>query len=363
MDRLRPIISPEGLGEGGPPAEPDPEEWRNLCEAALEVKELAPWEWMPDSDFFAVRDPETNRTLTIGVLGALGDHLAVAAYPGPAGFASFLNISGLKSPGDEDWLEIGLLQDCFSASFEDRNELGARDRDLLKRFGIRCRGRRAWPLFRRHLPGAVPRFLDPWETRALTHCLRQTAEVAGRLKEDPKSLRPKRGGKILVRVPRTGKDGLEWSDAWEVPKAELPKREPPEMPDLHELQRMLEQANRVTEPVEMDFFPLPTAVRDDAGPYYPWMLLWVLRSQGLILGMSLSRYETHPQTFLDDFLAQISAEGFLPLDLRVRRARIAEWFGPLIEGAGGRIELEDELEVMSNIRAKMERTGLFGLNL
>jgi hypothetical protein len=53
---------------------PTNEQWRRLYEAAVGVKELAPWEWMTETDVFGVQDPETQEIGFVSVMGALGEH-------------------------------------------------------------------------------------------------------------------------------------------------------------------------------------------------------------------------------------------------------------------------------------------------
>lgn len=42
--------------------QPSLQEWKALYGAALEFKELAPWDWMHDCDIFGVKDPENGET-------------------------------------------------------------------------------------------------------------------------------------------------------------------------------------------------------------------------------------------------------------------------------------------------------------
>ena len=38
-------------------ASPSIEEWRRLYDVARDFKQIAPWEWMRDSDMFSVQNP------------------------------------------------------------------------------------------------------------------------------------------------------------------------------------------------------------------------------------------------------------------------------------------------------------------
>ena len=43
--------------------------WRPRYEAADHIKELAPWQWMQESDIFGVQDPETGEFGFVSVMG------------------------------------------------------------------------------------------------------------------------------------------------------------------------------------------------------------------------------------------------------------------------------------------------------
>jgi hypothetical protein len=38
--------------------QPTLNDWRRLYQAAMSFKEIAPWEWMAETDVFGVQDPE-----------------------------------------------------------------------------------------------------------------------------------------------------------------------------------------------------------------------------------------------------------------------------------------------------------------
>src|SRR5919199_91997 len=169
-----------------------------LYASAVRVKALAPWEWMTEADVFGVQNPETDELGFVSVMGMLGEHYAVSLYLGSKGlyeFWVFEEIGHLASP--EGLLEIPQLQ----ASFENRNELHNKDREVIKELGLKFRGRHAWPMFRSYRPGFAPWFVEAEEARFLTYALDQLLDVAPRFREDP-SLLESSDESYLVRAPR-----------------------------------------------------------------------------------------------------------------------------------------------------------------
>ena len=60
-----------------------PQQWRELYNAAIELKKLKPWEWMWDSEIFGVQNPETGEVGYCCVMGRGGEHYAMAVYDLP----------------------------------------------------------------------------------------------------------------------------------------------------------------------------------------------------------------------------------------------------------------------------------------
>jgi hypothetical protein len=115
-------------------------EWRGLFESAVRIKEISPWEWMTETDVFGVRSPETGELGCISVMGLLGQHYAVSLYLGSEGIHGFLDLQEMGPFADPGALiQIPQLQ----ASFENREELDKRDRQVIKELGLKFRGRNA----------------------------------------------------------------------------------------------------------------------------------------------------------------------------------------------------------------------------
>src|SRR6266511_632875 len=68
---------------------PTIEEWGRLYAAAGRVKEMAPWKWMMEDEVFGVRNPERDEVGFVSVMGAGGEHFAVALYQGAVALYDF----------------------------------------------------------------------------------------------------------------------------------------------------------------------------------------------------------------------------------------------------------------------------------
>src|ERR1051326_7444971 len=158
------------------------EESKTLFSLAARVKELAPWEWMDESEVFGVQNPETGELGFVSVMGMAGQHFAVAVYVGAEGLYGVLDFASQETITNPDQL-LAIPQ--LQASFENRDTLDKQDRELIKRLGLKFRGAGAWPMFRSYRPGFMPWFVTSEEARFLAHALEQTLEVAPRVKEDP----------------------------------------------------------------------------------------------------------------------------------------------------------------------------------
>jgi hypothetical protein len=56
------------------------EDCRPLYDLMARVKELAPWHYLEEDDLFGVIDPDTGEPNFVSVMGAAGEHFAVAVY-------------------------------------------------------------------------------------------------------------------------------------------------------------------------------------------------------------------------------------------------------------------------------------------
>ncbi len=326
--------------------------WRGLYEAAVRVKEMAPWEWMTEAHVFGVQDPETREIGFVSVMGMLGEYYAISLYPNPEALYSFWMIQEAGPDINPDaLLEIPQIH----ASFEDRGELHNKDREVIKELGLKFRGRKEWPMFRSYRPGFAPWFVEAEEARLLTHALNQLTDVAPRFREDPSLLEPPGEESYLVRVPREEGAALVWEDR----QMEVPPPEPSPIEIELDFRAFgdLEGLARGGE-LEMDFFMLPMPVMEGKDrPFLPYMLLAVDTGSGMVLGHDLltadpsleAMWASIPQTVAEQF----AATEIVPEKVTAGSEPLYGLLQPLAESFGFELVYSDTLLILDQVREFM----------
>jgi hypothetical protein len=329
-------------------------EWRGLYESAVRVKEISPWEWMTETDVFGVRSPETGELGFVSVMGLLGEHYAVSLYLGSEGIHGFLDLQEMgpfAAPGA--LIQIPQIQ----ASFENREELDKRDREVIKELGLKFRGRNAWPMFRSYRPSLFPWFLEAGEVRFLSCALEQLADVAPRFREDSSLLEPSGSDSYLLRVPRQEGGRRLWEDASTgVPLLDAPPIEVEmEVSKIEALGRLPRKAVRL----EVDFFMFPAPVQGDR-PYFPHMLLVVDAGSGMVLGSDLLAPHPSPEAMWgrvpENLADQLFAVELAPERISVDSELLFDLLEPLASEAAFDLELPPALPGLEQARETLLRT-------
>ena len=340
-------------------AQPTQTEWRKLFDVAARVKELAPWEWMMEDEVFGVQDDEAGVTGFVSVMGAGGEHFAIALYPDPAALYAFLDLhdQGMEEEADDPQAAMRVLElPQMQVAFEDNQELEKEDKALIKQLGLKFRGAKAWPQFRSFTPGLFPWRLTGAEARRLTVALGQVLEVAPRCRDDEEMFAPSEDGTVfLVRVP---KEQGGWAD-------QILKIEEPEPAPLHfevdpQAFAQAKELRRVTNVIEIELTMLPMPVKDKKieRPYFPYALILAEAQSGAIVANEMlqplpsldAMYGTVPQLLLGTFLRL----GVLPELLRARNPLLAELLAPLAEELNFKV---DTVRKLPAIDAFMEGMG------
>ncbi len=334
---------------------PSTDEAHQLYSAAVRVKELAPWKWMDESELFGVQSPETGELGFVSIMGMAGEHFAVAVYQGAEGLYGILDFAS-SDPATlqpDGLLDIPQLQ----ASFEDRDLLDKQDRDLIKKLGLKFRGAGAWPKFRSYRAGYMPWFVTAEEARFLTHALRQTLEVAPRVKDDPDILDAGEDEEsYLMRVAVERGDSLVWED-------QLMRVPPPEPAAIKVLMdttvlAQLRQLPLTPLKLEADFFSLPTAIGEKGErPSRPYMLMLAEGRSGMIVGFEMM----HVEASLHEMYARIPRKvvgmlaqaGVIPAEIEARSELLLGLLEPLATTLNFKLIETDDLPNIDAARDSM----------
>ena len=333
---------------------PSLRDWKALYEAAIEFKKVECWNWMWDSDVFGVKNPATGEIGYCCILGRLGVYFGLAVYLGTEGLKGFLKLQLGDVP--ESGIDKFMLQKCLMASFKDRAALNKPDLELIKKLGLKFRGRKEWPLFRSHLPGYHPWYLTGEEARFLTLVLQQVVEVALRFKEDQDMLEPLGGDYVFVRVPEKEKDEWRWRDDWLKPSLIEEEEIMAEPVDEVRLERLKETARREQSAWEIDYFYSTQGVSDGKErPYYPYVFIWVDHHSGFIYHCLLANPSKpeYQSEFMEEFLSFIENTEVIPDKILVSKEELFKLLEPVTSGLDIELKRTRRLKEIEQVKAEM----------
>jgi hypothetical protein len=331
---------------------PSLQEWKSLYEAAIEFKKIKCWDWMLDSDMFGVKNSETGEIGYCCVMGRLGEHFALAVYLGTEGLKGYFKMQSGEIPGG---IELLMTQKCLMASFEDRAVLQKSDLEVIKKLGLKFRGRNEWPLFRSYLPGYHPWYLTEEEARFLTFALQQAVEVALRFKGDPEMLIPPERGYFFVRVAEKEGERWRWKDAWLEPSPiEIEGEEIVAEPvDENRLERIKGRARRQQRILEIDFFYSSQGVREEKErPYYPYVLLLADHYSGLILCAHIAKplKSEYQREFVEKILNFFEENEVIPEKILVEKEGLYKLFEPVTSRLGIKLKETRRLRAIEDAK-------------
>lgn len=329
------------------------EECRPLYELMTQVKQMAPWAWMTETDIFGVQGPDAKEPDFVSVMGMAGEHYAIAAYVGVRAMFQFWHFEQNQDHmSAEDLLQIPQLQ----VSFEDREVLNQRDRDQLKTLGIKVRGRKAWPQLRSYRPGLVPWHLEAAEVERLRLALEQVLVVAPRFKANHKVLHVSGQNRFFVRVAKAEGGAIVWHDEVQT-IATAPEVTIKFAMDLN-LLAAVQKLPRVQNMLEVDLFLMPTPIHERGDrPYFPFNLLVGESKSGVILGTELLQPLPSLEAMWADvplhIVRLLSKVGVIPAALHVSSPLLTQLLSPLQEELGLQVKTKKRLPMLDNAKAEM----------
>ena len=307
---------------------PSMQEWKKVYTVATEFKKLTCWNWMYDDNLFGVLNPEDDEIGYSCIMGNLGEIFAIAVYLGSEGLDGYLKIlSGEIGPAD---LDVAHCQKCLMASFEDRNYLQKEDLQLIKKLGLKFRGRKEWPMFRSYRPGYFPWFLTKEEALFLTTAIEQSIDVALRFQKDKDLLISYNKDEYLIRVPDKTGDIILWEDRWMRPVPMEKNRMLDDRVDEIRIQKIKKKAVRIDAiwEIEMAFSPTPVSEKKER-PYFPRMIAVIDQRSIMALDFYMFEISSDTSEFRNHFLSFLEKYWILPQEILIRKDETLQLIEPI----------------------------------
>lgn len=332
------------------------ETFTRLLETAAEFLQGRCWEWMDDTNIFGVQNPDNGEVGYCCVMGNAGELFGLGVYLGSMGLLAYEMVAtGVLKPGDAEVLSY---QRCLMVDFEDRSALRAYDLDLIKRSGLKFRGRKNWPRFTSYRPGYVPWKLTVEEARFLTIAIQQALPVALRFKEDKAFLdSPDPGEVFFVRVPGKESGAQTWTDQWLEPAAV--EVEDYSLDSLEEarLQRIGKRVSWGPGTWEIDIFLGPMLIGEktspDERPFYGRVFLCVDQDSCFILDSLVAAPSDGLAGFRIRFIQLLETHLAMPKRILVRKREVFDLLQPVAEHLGFRLSLTRPLRAIDHAQSAL----------
>ena len=284
-----------------------PEVYRKIYTLAGEIRKLAPWNWMYETELFGVKIRETGQVYFVSVMGSEGAFFALSAYKGYEGLMQFFDF---QEHADTMPPETILTIPHLMLSFTGREELSGEQLASIKEAGLSFRGKGNWPQLDEIVPGYLPVLPGVSTLVDIPVILEQVIEVVRRAKKDPGCLfrEGESGDAILVRTPSVFPGRVHWDDRYEMvdPEKESRKYHLTYSSGSSEKVSRLPQSRNILQ-IDLVLIPSPVKERGQRG-YFPFALLLVEKESEMIPGMQTlaplpdlhAMYESVPQKVLDE---------------------------------------------------------------
>lgn len=268
-------------------------------EFADRLFQLAPWDWMEETQLIAIEEPETGRRDHISIMGAIGTHQSLAVYLGSEARRRFNLIQAERGLPQEDILTLIIDTPQLQCSVTRRGDLFKSELAAIKQAGRKYRGEN-WPSFRAFRPGHCPLIASEREVQWLCTAIEQVIEIAPTLNFTGGTQRFENGrAEILTRCLLNGEWRMDWTED-DLSLFVFPQPEP----DASMVVKVRDQANEL--PLEVLFQQLPNPIgKSRENSVFPYLILAVDPRSHFVLGCKLLSVEKQSH---DDLIASIPNE-------------------------------------------------------
>ncbi|HEX2867050.1 MAG TPA: hypothetical protein VHO03_08400 [Ignavibacteriales bacterium] len=320
-------------------------EFRKLFNTIIAFKESSPWDCFQNADIFAIENPETKQIGYCCIMGAGGETFGIAVYLGQYGW-HWLSDRLQDIPLD---LFSQFMQNCISVTFENAGELDPGDKQLIKNLGLKFRGKLSYPLLRRYSPGMLPAMVNESEAAFLNLALEQTMFLAPEIKKNPDYLFSAKGDILLRKV---SEDKKGWIDQWINPDNQFD----PVIPNITLISQNIKQISEIDKKkqtkwiADMFFLPEPIVEKKGSEPFFPLVLIFINKRNGIILNFRISRYNNFRENLTELFFESVKTFNIIPGFIETTRSEIFSALAPLQKSLDLRLEHRDSIEELEQMQ-------------
>nr|MDO8084967.1 hypothetical protein [Candidatus Sigynarchaeum springense] len=348
-----------------------------LMAVTTSIYDLAPWKYLKDTQIIAVKDPATGTVWYCSIMGMLGQHIGIMAYPGDEGLASFI---ALAARGNLPVKDLFLRQAGLYLAFESRDYIEAPDKFMLDAAGSSAKDSRCCPQFRDFTPGYYPWILTADQVRLFTLILSQVLDVSRRGKNALRRLPDIQFDHAVLVRERVDVAGLP--EGWRetiTPVAQTSRVEKkysfliasrPEMRLDKVPEKISAKAAKIQQSgkfqarespniVDFEFIHTFMNCQDDAErPYYPDMMITVDHQSGYVYRSELVKPGTPWTEMMDTFLEVLESCECVPAIINVLSSNTASIIEPVTNLLGIKVVRKDHLpqleDAITSLKANLE---------
>ena len=134
------------------------DQWKELYEITLKIKELEPWKYLWDMDIISILLPGRKEPCFFSIMGRGGDCYGINTYVDYDGLNDFYDIADSSKNGmPVDY--VMLKQNALCCYLGDREDVQDKQKNVIKDLGLKFRGKNQWIYFESYKEGYFPYIL------------------------------------------------------------------------------------------------------------------------------------------------------------------------------------------------------------
>ncbi len=341
-------------------------DYDKLYKLAFDFKKTNLWNQVHESEIFAVKLSD-GRIGYITITGEVGEVYMLSVYVGEDAVQGLLKMM-FETPiffSRFEQYEFMFIQNCLQCSFEDKQDIGSEEADIVKKYAkkhrIKISGKNAFPFFWKYAPYRIPgKIKSESDAEDLQEALLAALEIAklldnGDSKEKIGLKKVSKRTKKIIMLERN-------DDSYKISKTDFPKIKAPKYPvpkceNELAFTRLKTFENKIDLECEIVRRTEPFTENEDSDVAgFPVMLYAINAKSFFMLPVEpVLFYEDNPDKLLDCFINALAKFEICPTEITAVNKQTYEFFKPFGEKLGIKVEYSYEpSEAMEEYQLKME---------